>query len=116
MPEKPTTVAQYVKALDPARRKDFDALRKRIKKELPEARERIVHGMPHFVMGEPVCGIAAQKRYFSLYLCTSRALDTHRADFAHLDVGKCCIRFRSPDDLPEPATRSLLRAARKEFQ
>lgn len=116
MANKPTTVAGYVRALDPERRKEFTVVRKLVKSQLPESREVLLYGMPHFVMGEPVCGLAAQKRYFALYMYTSKALDNHRSKFSNLDVGKSCIRFRKVGDLPAPALASLLRAARKEFQ
>ena len=61
MAVKATTVAEYLRALDPDRRKEFTAIRKLVKSELPGAREVLLYGMPHFVMGEPVCGLAAQK-------------------------------------------------------
>jgi hypothetical protein len=56
----------------------------------------------------------AQKRYMALYLCESRALERRRGDFAHLELGKGCVRFKSMADLPVEATRALLAEAAEE--
>jgi len=42
------------------------------------------------------------------------ALERHRSKFAHLDVGKGCIRFRSVAKLPLPESRTLLADAAAE--
>jgi hypothetical protein len=55
-----------------------------------------------------VASLASQKRYMSLYLMSiygdpepQRWFEAaYRASGKKLDVGKCCVRFKSLDDLP----------------
>ena len=57
----------------------------------------------------PFAGLAAQKRHFSLYLCSLYVGEGGDADWFRsawarsgkkLDMGKCCVRFKTLDDLP----------------
>ncbi len=115
MPTRPTTTAAYVSRIAASRQPDFTALRDLVKQALPKARETMSYKMPTYEIGEArVCAIAAQARHFSLYLCESPALERHRGEFEHLDLGKGCIRFRSFDDLPKATTRKLLREAARD--
>lgn len=110
-----TTPAAYVASLDADRKKQFAKLRTFVRKALPGARETMAYKMPTYEIGDTrVAAIGAQKRYFALYLCESQALERQRADFAHLDLGKGCIRFRSFDELPADEAKDLLAAAADE--
>jgi hypothetical protein len=65
---------------------------------------------PNTYNGQPlgVLALAAQKNYLSLYLLGLYGDSRHRRWFEsayratgkRLDMGKSCLRFRSPDDLP----------------
>lgn len=106
------SVDEYIDTLDPKRRETFCQLRDWIRGTLPEAKETMVYGMPTYEMGRPICAIAAQKRYFCIYLCEAEALNQHRRAFAGLNLGKSCIRFRRISQLPiEDVERVLLEAA-----
>ena len=89
------TVSQYVASLVAARRKEFTELRELVSKALPETKLTMSYGMPTWEIGGPVCAAASQKRYLALYVCELESLDRHRGAFAHLDVGKSCIRFKT---------------------
>lgn len=56
---------------------------------------------------------AAQKQYLALYVYETDVLARHRRAFAHLNVGKSCIRFTSLDDLSERDVRKVLRDTKK---
>jgi hypothetical protein len=70
----------------------------------------ILERYPVTYNGQPLCyaALAAQKNYYSLYLMSvyqdSKEEGSLREAFRQagkkLDMGKCCIRFRSLDDLP----------------
>ena len=59
--------------------------------------------------GQPLCyaALAAQKNHCSLYLMSAgdrkveaRLREGFKAAGKKLDMGKSCVRFQSPDDLP----------------
>ncbi len=123
MQSKATTVEQYLAELPPDRRAAIEAVRNVILKNLDKDCEEamsygmIGYGVPHRVYPPgyhcdpskplPFAGIASQKNYMSVYLCTVYAAgieeDWFRAAWAKtgkkLDMGKCCIRFKKLDDL-----------------
>jgi hypothetical protein len=115
------TPAQYIAALPPERRPAIRRVRQVIRRHLPAGyRELVGFGMimysvplsvlPDTYNGQPLCyaALAAQKRHNALYLMAAygnpelNALlkDGFRRAGKRLDMGKACIRFQSPDDLP----------------
>jgi hypothetical protein len=124
MQSKAATVAQYLKELPPDRRATVEAVRKVVLANLDDDfEEGMGYGMiswhvPHRVFPAgyhcnpklplPFAALASQKNYLSLYLMSVYAEraeeDWMRAEFAKagkkLDMGKCCVRFKSLDDLP----------------
>jgi hypothetical protein len=114
------TVAQYLKALPPERKKAISEVRKVILKHLPKGYEETINwGMityevplsiqPDTYNGKPLmyAGLASLKSGMSLHLmCTyiDKKKDTWlRAQFKargkKLDKGKGCVRFRKVEDL-----------------
>lgn len=125
MQSKATTVAAYLKALPADRRASIEAIRAVVLANMdPALEEGMQYGMigwyiPHTVFPAgyhcdpkqplPFACIASQKHYISLYLMSLYADGTSaerwfRSAWAKsgqkLDMGKCCIRFRSSEDVP----------------
>ena len=121
MQSKATTVEQYLQSLPPDRRIAIAAVRTSILKHLPPGYvETIGFGMIAYVVplarfpktynGQPltIAGLASQKNYMSAYLLNlygnSPTLKWFTEEFKKagkkLDMGKCCVRFKSLDDLP----------------
>lgn len=117
----PRTVAEYLRALDPERRRVLSAVRKVVNANLPEGyAEGFVYGMiawfvplqtfPDTYNGQPLCcaALGAQKNYNSLHLMTAYGNPKQAAflrdGFAQrglkLNMGKGCLRFKVLDDLP----------------
>jgi Domain of unknown function (DU1801) len=117
----PGTVAEYLRALDPERRRILSAVRKVVNANLPEGyAEGVVYGMiswfvplktfPNTYNGHPLCcaALGAQKNYNSLYLMAAygnpKQAALLRDGFAQhglkLNMGKSCVRFKVLDDLP----------------
>jgi Domain of unknown function (DU1801) len=115
------TVTGYLKSLSPERRRVISAVRRVIRKHLPKGYQETMNwGMicyeipmkryPNTYNGQPLgcAALASQKNYCSLYLsCVyqdSSALKKLKAAFANaglkLNMGKCCVRFHKPTDLP----------------
>ena len=124
MQSKAKTVAEYMDELPEDRRAAITKVRQVIKKNLPKG---MVEGMQYGMIGYsvphkiypagyhcdpkqplPFAGLASQKGYMSLYLCTlyqnAELENWFRARFAEagkkLDMGKGCVRFKKVEDLP----------------
>lgn len=114
------TVDQYLADLPPERRAVVAAVRDFVNAHLPTGYvEAMAFGMigwgvplsryPHTYNGRPLCyvGLAAQKNAYSLYLmgCYMDSAEDKALRGAYakagkkLDMGKSCLRFKSPDDL-----------------
>ena len=52
---------------------------------------------------------ASQQRYISLYVLRTDVMAAHRGDLDHLDVGKGCIRYRTPEGVDFAVVNALLR-------
>ncbi len=114
----------YVESLPDERRPIITAMREVIKKNLPEGfEERMSYGMlgyvvPHSIypagyhcdpkLPLPLINLASQKNYISLYhmgLYDGLLLEWFQEQWPlhskkKLDMGKCCIRFKKPEDVP----------------
>ncbi len=116
-----TTAEAYLESLPEDQRAVVSAVRALILANLPAGyREAMNWGMlsyeipleryPHTYNGQPLgyVALAAQKRYYSLYLMgvysTPDGEAGLRERFAQtgkkLDMGKSCVRFRKLEDLP----------------
>jgi hypothetical protein len=114
------TVEEYLESLQPERREVVSAVRDVINEALPHGYvEGIAFGMigwsvplerfPDTYNGQPLSyvALAAQKRYYSLYLNSVYAGSVEQDEFRRrweatgrkLDMGKSCVRFKRLDDL-----------------
>jgi len=115
------TVAEYLETLSPERRAMVETLRSAILKYLPEGyQETMQYGMISYVVpfsrypktynNQPlaIASLASQKNYVSTYLMgiygdteAEAWLEKAFADAGkRLDMGKSCIRFKKPEDIP----------------
>jgi hypothetical protein len=129
-----TTPDAYFAALPSDRRPVMLALRAAIAKALPKGFEEIVaYGMPGWVVplsaypagyhctpGAPLpfLGIASQKSHISFYhmglYADPALLEWFKAECAkrltkRLDMGKSCVRFKKPEDVPVELLADLCR-------
>jgi hypothetical protein len=124
MQSKATTVPQYIDSLPVDRKKVIIAMRKSILKNLPKGFEEVMsYGMIGYVVPHkiypagyhcdpklplPFISTASQKNYISLYhmgLYEGELLDWFKEEWKEvstkkLDMGKCCVRFKKPEDVP----------------
>jgi uncharacterized protein YdhG (YjbR/CyaY superfamily) len=126
-----TTVDEYLAELPDERRKVVSTVREAVLRHLPEGyRESMAYGMigycipleryPHTYNGQPLsfAAIAAQKNHYALYLTCAyqdpvleRELrEAFAAAGKKLDMGRSCIRFRTPDDLALDAIGRIIAA------
>lgn len=130
MQSKATTVEEYVNSLPEDRKKAISELRKVIKKNLPKGfKEEMSYGMIGYVVPHslypagyhcspklplPFMNIASQKNFIAVYnmgvYADKKMLDWLLSEFSKrsklnenkskLDMGKSCLRFKKPDQIP----------------
>jgi hypothetical protein len=125
MQSKATTVEQYLAELPADRKKALGDLRKVILKNLPKGfHETMGYGMIGYVIPHskypdgyhcnpslplPFMNIASQKNFIAIYnmgIYANPAIlkwftEAHaKASSKKLDMGKSCIRYKNPDDIP----------------
>jgi hypothetical protein len=124
---RPTTVAAYLASLTPERRAVIEQARAFVHEHLPRGYAEFMNwgvinwGIPleefaNTYNGQPLTyvGLGAQKNYNSLYLMGAYdsssgeytspfpeqlLVDAFRKAGKRLDMGKCCLRFKTLDDL-----------------
>jgi hypothetical protein len=125
MQSKATTVDAYIAELPEDRQKAITELQKVIKKNLPKGfKEEINYGMIGYVvphskypagyhcnpkMPLPFLNIASQKNFIAVYHMGMYAnpqllqwfTEAHaKASPKKLDMGKSCMRYKKPEDIP----------------
>lgn len=120
-----STPAEYLEVIPEERRPAVEKLRETIVENLPEGfQETVGYGMigycvPHRLYPAgyhcdpkqplPFAGIASQKHFIALYhmglYANEELLEWFVSEFPKyskrkLDMGKSCIRFKKPDDIP----------------
>jgi hypothetical protein len=125
MQSKATTPEAYIAEMPKDRQKAFSKLRSVIKKNLPKGfKEGMGYGMmgwsvPHSIYPAgyhcnpkdplPFMGMASQKNFIAVYHMGVYAnpkllkwfTDAHaKASPKRLDMGKSCIRYKKPEDIP----------------
>jgi hypothetical protein len=134
-PANVKTPAQYIASLPADRAKTIKTVRAHVNKHIPRGYDEcMVWGTigwtiplsryPDTYNQQPICYVAlsSQKNYCSLYLMgafrSASQLEQLRAAFRaagkKLDMGKCCVHFESPDDLPLEAIGRLISAISSE--
>ena len=126
---KAKTVGEYLKQLPADRRKTLAAVRNVVLENLPKGyKETIGFGAINYAIpledypdtynGQPLCvaALAAGKNYCTIYLMAAYG-DTKTRKWLEeafkksgkkLDMGKSCVRFKTPEDLPLDAIAKII--------
>jgi uncharacterized protein YdhG (YjbR/CyaY superfamily) len=125
------TVEEYLAELTHERRATMMSVRKLVRDAVPDGyQERMNWGMiawevplerfPDTYNGQPLllAALASQKRHCSLYLqgvymdpeLTKRLEEGFAEEELKLDMGKSCVRFKTPEDLPGEVIREVVSA------
>ena len=104
-------VDSYLARVPEGRRAVLTEMRDTCRSLLAGFAESMSYGMPAYSRdGIAEISWASQKRYISLYVMRADVLDAHRGQLAGLDVGKGCIRYRSPAAVDFSVVHSMLAA------
>jgi hypothetical protein len=134
-PSNVKTPAQYIASLPADRAKTIATVRAFVNKHIPAGYDEcLVWGTigwtiplsryPDTYNQQPICYVAlsSQKNYCVLYLfgpseSASQLAElkaAFKAEGKKLNMGKCCVNFQSPDDLPLEAIGKLISAISSE--
>lgn len=129
------TPAQYIASLPADRAKTIATVRALVSKHNPHGYDEclvwgtigwtiLLSRYPDTYNKQPICYVAlsSQKNYCSLYLMgafwSASQLEQLKAAFKasgkKLKIGKCCVNFQSPDNLPLEAIGTLIAAISSE--
>lgn len=125
MSNKPETILQYIQNCPQERQEALHQLRKVILENIPDGfKEQLSYGMPGYVVPHeiypagyhcdpklplPFCSFASQKNHIAFYhlgIYSDEGLKNWFIDNYNkqvktkLDMGKSCIRFKKPDQIP----------------
>ena len=111
MARKPATIDEYLRTVEPARRKALQKLRKTIRAIVPKAEECISYAIPAFRLdGRIVAGFAATKKGCSYFPFSGSTLRTLAADLTDYSQTKSALHFDPATGLPATLVRKLIKA------
>lgn len=106
------TVEEYLDEVPLERQPRLREIRELCREVLGAHDERMLYGMPAYVRDDASgFAFASQRNYISLYV-ERGVIVAHEDQLAGMDVGKGCIRFRSPEQVNMRLVRSLLEGTR----
>jgi uncharacterized protein YdhG (YjbR/CyaY superfamily) len=94
------TIDEYIEIFEPKTQKTLNEIRNFIKKEVPEATEKISYGMPTFYLNGNLIHFAAFTDHYSFFPSPSKIDVLFKKEFAPYHSGKGTLRF--PVDKPIP--------------
>ncbi len=134
MTHQASSPSEYLDVIPQERRSAFEKLRETILENIPEGfHEEMSYGMIGYVVPHalyppgyhcdpklplPFVNIASQKNFIALYhmgiYMMPKLLDWFVSEYpkhakSKLDMGKSCIRFKKPDDIPFELIALLMR-------
>ncbi|RYG91946.1 hypothetical protein EU803_05705 [Loktanella sp. IMCC34160] len=113
MPDKPTTIDEYLTGLAPDARSLLDEFRRRVEAMLPGAQPCISYGMPAYrVGGKAVAGFAVWKAHGSFYPHSGGIVPRFAADLAALGLThtKSAVHFTAQTPLPDDLLHRMIAA------
>lgn len=111
MPQKPTTIDEYLASIPKAQQAALQNLRATILSIIPDAEECISYNMPAFrFQGSVVAGFAATAKECSYYPFSGTTLDTLSAELKAHSRTKSALHFHPDKPLPVSLVRKLLKA------
>lgn len=110
MPNKVTTIDEYLAGVPEAERKALERLRKTIKSAAPGVTETISHRMPMFNLEGQLVAFAAFKDHLSFFVMSPPVMEAHEKDLRGLNTSKGGIRFTADEPLPTALVKKLVKA------
>lgn len=107
----PTTIEEYLAAVNEEQRAALEKLRKTIRMVVPKAEECISYRLPAFRLdGKLLVAFGAAKNHCSFYPMSSTTIESHQDDLKNYKTSKGTIRFQPDKPLPDVLVRKLVKA------
>ena len=101
-----TPIDDYLKGVEPAKRRALERIRSLAKEAVPGAEEAIVYGMPALkYAGKPLLGFDAHKNHIGIFPFSSHVIATLKDQLHEYGCSKGAIRVA----LDSPISKGLLR-------
>ena len=104
-------VAKYFKSIPDKRQGKIEQLHRLITDLFPEVVVTMKYKMPTYETKQGWTALANQKRYYSLYTCGAKHLETFKLKNPGIKTGKGCINFKDSDELPLEDLKAVIRSA-----
>jgi uncharacterized protein YdhG (YjbR/CyaY superfamily) len=104
----PSTVAEYIALQPPAVRKRLSHIRSIVRKEAPEAFEKLSYGMPYYALAGRLLYFAAFTKHVSLFPMAS-GVEAFKSKLKGYTVSKGTIQFPNDKPLPTVLIRQIVR-------
>jgi uncharacterized protein YdhG (YjbR/CyaY superfamily) len=96
-------IDDYLKKIQPAKRRELERIRAIAKRAVPEAEETIAYGMPTLkYQGKPFLGFNAHAKHIGIYPYSGKVIPQLKSELR--DCGTSSGALRVPLDEPIPAT------------
>jgi uncharacterized protein YdhG (YjbR/CyaY superfamily) len=110
MPDKPTTIDEYLAGVSEDKRDALEALRATITAAAPDAEEGFSYGMPAFRMkGRPLVAFGAAANHVALYPMSPALVEANADALKSYDTAKGTIRFQPDKPLPDALVARLVK-------
>jgi len=106
----PSSVEEYLAALQGEARAALERLRKTIRTAAPQATETISYQIPTFRHHGALVAFAAFKNHCSFFPMSTKVMDAHRDELKPYDTSKGTIRFPADKPLPAALIKKLVKA------
>jgi uncharacterized protein YdhG (YjbR/CyaY superfamily) len=109
------SIDSYLAELDATKRATLQAVRERIRAEIPLAEECISYGMPAFRLdGKVLAGFGAFKNHLSYFPHSGKVLPVLANQLAGFDWSTGTLRFAVDQPLPAELVTELVRVRRNQ--
>ncbi|MEI7577738.1 MAG: DUF1801 domain-containing protein [Armatimonadota bacterium] len=112
------TVDDYLAEIPETRREVLNSVRAAIREVIPELEESMKYGMAAYTRpgeSEPEVAFASQAKYISIYFPVP-VVDAKRHLLDGLSVGKCCVRYSSPNKVNVKVVEELLKETIRQYR
>jgi uncharacterized protein YdhG (YjbR/CyaY superfamily) len=107
------TIDEYIESFEPEIKKTLTEIRNFIKKEIPEATEKIAYGMPTFYLNGNLVHFAAFKDHYGFFPGPS-GIDAFEKELAPYRSGKGTLRFPLDKPIPWEIIKKVVQFRKKE--
>jgi uncharacterized protein YdhG (YjbR/CyaY superfamily) len=102
-----SVIDDYLKTVEPSKRRELKRIRALAKEVVPSAEEAIVYGMPTLKYdGQPILGFNAHKNHIGIYPYSADVIDTLKDELEKYGLSRGAIRV----PLDDPISKGTLRA------